>query len=195
LLKLNAAESVKHELRSLGSYLRTQALCDADRRDRQQEPAQAATRFVRSLYQAAIQASLQQPQTFWATLEAFANQPLEVNVRPREEPKKPAPLKVVKDLAPQISKAVDEWDAKDLFQHLLSEVERQPSSKQKDVCVAALKTLVTESKRAFSQRNPKKDLSIWKTYVFPHVESQKLMLPFKKNKLMKEKLHAFFRGL
>lgn len=176
--RLTLSEMTRFELKSLSSYIRAQALCDLDRRANQKELTEAATAFVRALYQASLQASLQQPQGFWESLERFAAKPLEIRLRPRSA----APV------------GSETWDAKDLFQHLLTECGKLPASSDRAECINALEELLLETSKVRFHRNTKANKEIWRTKIYPFVQKQNLMNAFRKNEILRSRLEFFLKG-
>lgn len=178
LPKLSLSEQTRFELHSLSQFLRAQALSDFDRRASQKEITEAATEFVRALYQASLQASLQQPQDFWDQLERFANKKLEIKIRPRNS----APV------------GSEKWDAKELFTHLISECSKLPTSSDRAQCLNALEELLLETSKVRFHRNTKLNKELWRKQIFPFVQKQNLMQPFRQNEVLRSRLEFFLKG-
>ncbi|RYZ66036.1 MAG: hypothetical protein EOP05_19745, partial [Proteobacteria bacterium] len=137
LYKMPASESNKRRLESLATYLKAQALSDTDRRDPQHLISEAAQMFVKCLYQVSLQASLNQKQEFWESLEKLSKTRLEIKVRPHLE----SPV------------GSERWDSRDLLVHLDKEVAKQTPNLERDRCLLAIRELVSEASKPAFERN------------------------------------------
>ncbi len=162
----------KRDIQSLARFLKEQSLCDLDRRAKQEEISAAAIQFVKRLYEVSILESLNQPQSFWNNLEGFAQKPLQITIGPAREMKNPR----------------DQWNAKDLFQHLLGLVTKEPASTEKDLCRLGLDILIREASKQRHLRNVRRDKEIWITQVHPFLKSKDFLTSLRDDKNLKAKL-------
>lgn len=168
----------REELRVLALYLKQQARSDLDRRAKPSEIQAAAIRFTKALYQVSLQASLQQPQKFWDTLERFTQSKLEVTIRPRTS----APV------------GSETWDAKELFEHLISQCEKIPMSPDRTKCVQSLVDLLAETRKVHYQQQTQSNRTLWLKHVYPYLQHHNLLAPFRSNPTLKGRLQFFLTG-
>lgn len=176
--KMAVPAQAKSECEELCRYVRHQALCHSDRRDKSSRVAVAVELLIRKLQEVAFITTYKNSNLLLNELKAF------IGHRGQK-------LVVVRDQ----SKSADEnWTPKDLFKHLLDETKKIEAFADRDELRKGLEYLLEQSATPKYQRQHEKIKEVWIYDVHPLLSGYKLLAPFRENKTLRDRLNYLIRG-
>lgn len=176
--KMAVPLQAKSECEELCRYIRHQALCHSDRRDKTNRVALAAQLLIRKLQEIAF-------MTTYKNSNVLLN---ELNALIGHQNKK---LAIVKN----DSKRFDEnWTPKDLFKHLIDETQKIEAFADRDELRKGLEYLLEQSTTPKYQRQHEKIKEVWIYDVHPLLSGYQLLTPFRENRTLRDRLNYLIRG-
>lgn len=172
-----AAQS-KTECEELCRYVRHQALCDTDRRDKKAKISLAVQLLITKLQEAAFMKTYKNSSVLLHELNIFVG-------------RKNQKLSIVQEVT---EKPSDNWTPKDLFKHLIEEAKRIEAFADREELLKGLGYLLEQCSTPRYQRQHDTIKEVWIYDVHPLLSGYKLLIPFRDNQRLRDRLNYLIRG-
>ena len=181
--RLQVAQSYRQALILKLEYLKTQSLCESDRRDNFRNIRDAWEALQREAMQVKAFDKFKRDQCFWNSLEVFvgASPPIV---------HKPPPQSVPRD-------QYEKWDASNLLKYLEDQSGQKPVLEHMEWLSLRIGLIYlhsqSQSTRMMQDRNRKQIQFVYES-IRPLLVKSKLLDPFKKHENLQRRWKAFIKG-